>query len=124
MIDNKGFTLIELLVSLVIISIILVITSNLISNTLAISEKDTYKLFKNNVVSVSYDYVNECTNGIIKCEFDFQNNNSFTADVLQSYGYLENLNSPIDNKDLGKCLVLSAVKDNGVVVVDLEDNCY
>ena len=124
MINNKGFTLVEVLVSLVVISMIMIITSSLVTSTLAVSENEAYKLFKNNIVSVSYDYVNECTAGMIDCDFDFLDNNSFKAEVLKNYGYFEDLNSPIDGKDLGQCLILSAVKENGVVLVELKDNCY
>ena len=88
------------------------------------NENTTYKLLKNNIVSASYDYVNECANGIIECDFDFENNNKFKAGVLENYGYFNNLISPIDNKDLSDCLELNAVRDNGVVVIELEDKCY
>ena len=100
------------------------ITTNLISNTLAASENTTYKLLKNNLVSTSYKYVEECTNNLIECNFDFQNNNTFTASVLKQTGYFNNLNSPIDGKDLSDCLILTATKNNGVVVIDLKDECY
>ncbi len=122
--NNKGFTLIEVVVTIVIISLILTITTNLISNTLAASEKTTYTLLKNNIVSAGYTYVEECTNEIIQCDFDYQNNNIFTANTLKKYGYFTNLDSPIDNKDLSDCLILKATKENGVVVIDLEDKCY
>lgn len=122
--NNKGFTLIEVLITIVIISLILLITTNLISNTLAASENTTYKLLKNNLVSTSYKYVEECTNNLIECNFDFQNNNTFTASVLKQTGYFNNLNSPIDGKDLSDCLILTATKNNGVVVIDLKDECY
>jgi len=122
--NNKGFTLIEVVITVVIISLVLFITTNLLSNTLAASENTTYKLVKNNIVSASYEYVRECTNGIMECNFDFDDNNTFKASVLKQYGYFDDLNSPIDNKDLGECLILKATKDNGVVVIDLEDKCY
>ena len=122
--NNRGFTLIEVVITIVIISLILTITANFISSSLALSSDETYKLMKNNIVSVSYNYVDECTNNIIDCDFDFQDNNEFKASVLKKYGYFDKLNSPIDNKDLGECLILKAFKNNGVVVVELEDNCY
>ena len=122
--NNKGFTLIEVTITIVIVSIILLVTTNLITNTLAASEKTTYKLVKNNIVSAAQQYVQECTNGIIKCDFDYKNNNTFKASILKQYGYFENLKSPIDNRDLGECLILKAVSDNGVILIDLEDKCY
>lgn len=122
--DNKGFTLIEVIITLVIISFILIITANLITNTLASSEETTYKLVKNNIITASYKYIDECTNGIINCDFNYETNNTFKASVLKQYGYFNNLNSPIDNQYLGECLILKAVLENGVVVIDLEDKCY
>ena len=83
-----------------------------------------YKLLKNNIVSAGYEYVSECTNGILDCNFDFNDNNKFKAGVLKQYGYFNNLNSPIDNKNLEDCLILEVTKDNGVVVIELEDKCY
>lgn len=122
--NNRGFTLIEVVVSIVVVSLILLITTNLVTTTLAASDDTTYKLIKNNIVSAGYKYVNECSNGIIECDFDFENNNVFSANVLKKYGYFTNLNSPIDNKGLGNCLILKATKDDGVVLIDLEDKCY
>ena len=122
--NNRGFTLIEVVITVVIISLILVISGNLITSTLSISENEAYKLLKNNVVNISYNYVNECTNGIIDCEFDFLDNSQFEASVLKKYGYFDDLSSPIDGKDLGKCLILEVSRDNGVVVIELEDKCY
>ena len=124
MTNNKGFTLVEVVITIAIISLVLVITTNLISSTWAASENTTYKLLKNNIISTSYKYVEECTNEIIECNFDFQNNNTFTAGVLQQYGYFNNLNSPIDNKELNDCLILTATKNNSAVIIDLEDKCY
>ena len=124
MTNNKGFTLIEVIVTVVVLSLILIITTNLITTTLAASENTTYKLIKNNIVSAGYKYVDECSNGIIECNFDYQNNNTFKASILKQYGYFNDLNSPIDNKDLSDCLILTATKDDGVVLIELEDKCY
>ena len=122
--NNQGFTLIEVIITIVLISLVLVIAANLVTNTLAASSNTTYKLVKNNIINASYQYIEECNNQIIDCHFDFQNNNTFKASVLKQYGYFNNLNSPIDDKDLGDCLIIKATKENGVVIIDLEDRCY
>lgn len=122
--NNNGFTLVEVVIAVVVISLLLLITTNLLSDTLAASENTTYKLLKNNIVSAGYEYVSECTNGILDCNFDFNDNNKFKAGILKQYGYFNNLNSPIDNKNLEDCLILEVTKDNGVVVIELEDKCY
>ena len=122
--NNKGFTLIEVVISIVIISLILIVTTNLITNTLAASENTTYKLVKNNIISAGYRYIEECTNGVIQCDFNYKNKNKFNASVLKQYGYFNNLTSPIDNKDLGECLILEAKQENGVILIDLKDKCY
>lgn len=122
--DNKGFTLIEVVITIVIVSLTLVITTNLIRNTFSANDDVTYKIMKNNIVSAGYTYVEECTNGIIDCDFDYISNNKFSANVLKQYGYFENLNSPIDNRDLSECLILDAKSENGVILVNLDDQCY
>ena len=38
--------------------------------------------------------------------------------------FFNNLTSPIDDKDLGDCLILKAKQENGVILIDLEDKCY
>ena len=42
----------------------------LIRNTFSANDDVTYKIMKNNIVSAGYTYVEECTNGIIDCDFD------------------------------------------------------
>lgn len=122
--NNKGFTLIEILVALGIISLATIVTLNQISTTLSISKNETYQIMKNNIVSASYDYIKECNAGLIDCNFSFYNNNRFAARVLKESGYFKSMESPIDNKDLGDCLILEATQDDGVILVDLIDECY
>ena len=123
-INNKGFTLIEVLGVLIIISIIMGIGFRVIQSTLSVGKDDAYQLMKNNIVSVSYDYIQECNEGLISCDFSFDTNNRFFAKELQESGYFKDLVSPIDGKDLGTCLILTATKENGVVLIDLIDECY
>lgn len=122
--NNKGFTLIEVLGVLVVASILLTITFRSIHSTLSVSKEEAYKLMKNNIISASYEYIQECNQKLISCDFSFENNNQFVAEVLKESGYFKNLNSPIDGKDLGSCLLLEATNSNGVTVVNLIDDCY
>lgn len=122
--NNKGFTLIEVLSILVLISIIGVVVFSMFGSTMSATKEETYKLMKNNIISVSYDYVNECNLGLIECDFSFEGNNKFSAKELQNAGFFKSLESPIDGTDLGSCLILEATKSNGVTVINLIDNCY
>lgn len=122
--NNRGFTLIEVLGVLIIVSIVMTIAIHGIQSTLSVGREESYKLMKNNIVSVSYDYIQECREGLIECDFSFEENNRFSARQLQDSGYFTDLNSPIDGRDLGSCLVIEAKNDNGVVIVDLIDECY
>ena len=122
--NNKGFTLIEVLGALVIISIAMVVVFRQISSTLSIGNNEAYKLMKNNIISVSEDYVRESESGTNNTDFSFDTNNTFTAEKLEKYGYFSNLKSPIDGKYLGDCLIITATKNNGNILIDLEDNCY
>lgn len=124
MLNNNGYTLIEVLAVIVLISFASFVIIRGINSTLSVSEKEAYKIMKDNIVSAGYDYVNECDNDIINTEFSFDGNNTFTASVLEKYGYFSNLKSPIDGKYVGECLVLDAIKENGVIIVDIKDNCY
>ena len=122
--NNKGFTLIEVLTILVLVSIIIMGVFATFNSTFSASKEEAYKLMKNNIISVSYDYINECNLGAIVCDFSFDKNNVFTAKELENTGFFKNLNSPIDGKYLGSCLILEATKSNGVTVINLDDNCY
>lgn len=122
--NNKGFTLVEIIGVLVIISIITTAIFATIHSTLSISKEEAYKVMKNNIIKVSYNYISECNQQQIKCDFSFENNNRFSANLLKSNGYFTDLNSPIDGKDLGNCLWLEATQENGVTLINLIDECY
>lgn len=123
--NNKGFTLIEVLITVVVIGIVGLIVVNYAGNTLSISKDEAYKIMKNNIVSSSYDYLNECNAGLISCNLNWVNNEvSFSLYQLKNVGYFDDLSSPIDGKDLGTCIKLNAVRDNGNVNVELVDECY
>lgn len=122
--NNKGFTLIEVLSVLVLVSIVLAVVTMTVGTTMSASKEEAYKLMKNNIVSAGYNYINECNLGTIDCDFSFEDNNKFSASVLRNTGFFKNLDSPIDGKDLGTCLVLDASKSNGVVAINIIDNCY
>lgn len=123
--NNKGFTLIEVLASLVIFTIASLVISRFVGNTLAISKKDSYNLMKNNIISTSEDFLKECDAKTINCNLSWKDNRTtFSAELLEGSGYFKNLKSPIDNKYLGKCLKIDAVKDNGTYHISLIDNCY
>lgn len=123
--NNKGFTLIEVLVVVVIIAIVGMIVVEYVGSTLSISKNEAYKLMKDNIISASYDYLNECNASIISCDLNWGNDEvSFSLLELKNAGYFSNLKSPIDDKDLGTCIKLVATKDNGNVNVKLIDECY
>lgn len=124
-IGNKGFTLVEVLACFFIIGIICAVVVSIAGSTLSVDKEKAYKLMKDNIVSISYDYINECDNNFIDCSYSWDSGKaSFNAGDLKIGGYFDNLNSPIDNKDLSECLIINATKNSGVVNVSLLDNCY
>ena len=122
--NNKGFTLIEILAVLVLVSIVTVVVVANISSSMSLGRNEAYRLMKNNIISAGYQYIAECNQGTIQCDFSFEKNNTFKARVLEESGYFENLKSPIDGAYLGDCLSLKVEKENGVAVVDIIDECY
>ena len=122
--NNKGFTLIEVLGVIAIISIATFVVMKEIGSTLGIGGNEAYKLMKNNIISASESYVRESEAGIIKSNFSMDSNNIFKASTLKEYGYFSNMKSPIDGKYIGDCLILTATRYNGNILIDLEDNCY
>ncbi len=123
--DNKGFTLLETLAVIFIVSIISISIMHYVGNTLSIDKDRAFKLFKDNIVSSAYDYIFECDNGSLKCNYVWNNDStSFNAIELVNNGYFNKLTSPIDNRDLSNCLIINASRDNGNVFVKLIDNCY
>ena len=123
-INNKGFTLIEVLGVIILISIIGGVAISTVGSTVSSSREESYLIMKDNIVSAGYDYINECALGSLQCDFSYDNNNTFWAKDLQNAGFFDNLESPIDGNDLSECLLLEAVKSNGVVVINLQDSCY
>lgn len=122
--NNKGFTLVEVMVMLVIISIALFVVVKQVGSTLSITKKESYEIMKNNIISVSKDYIAECNN-TVSCNLVWTNDNvSFKAVLLKESGYFNDLDSPIDGKDLSNCLTINASRSNGVIDVDLFDSCY
>ncbi len=125
MINNKGFTLIEYLITIVVISFVLFVVVKEIGRTLSITKNEAYSIMKQNITNTAKDYLNECNNNIINCNLNWnKNKTSFKAKILMESNYFKNLNSPIDGKDLSNCLIITAIKDNGVITTKLEDNCY
>ncbi len=122
--NNKGFTLIETLVVLVLVSTIMALSFSKISSSMSLEKNNAYQIMKNNIISASYSYIEECQAKTVSCDFSFSEKNTFAASVLKEKGYFKNLKSPLDGKDLGECLIIKAKKENGVVVIDIEDNCY
>ena len=122
--NNKGFTLIEVLSVLSIISLVLIAVIHNFGTTVSISKEESYKIMKSNIISASNDYIQECTAGIVDCDFSFDNNNIFSAKILKEKGYFKNFKSPIDGKNLEDCLIIKATKENGVIKSSLEDKCY
>lgn len=123
-INNKGFTLVEVLGVLVIIAAITVIAIHNLGGTMSASKEETYKIMKNNIISAGYTYIKECEAGTTECDFSYSENNRFSASNLKESGYFNDLESPLDGKDLGNCLILEATKTNGVTTIDLIDKCY
>ena len=65
--NNKGFTLIEVLGVLFIGLIIVVISFMTFGSTMSVTHNEAYKIMKNNIVAVGYDYINECNLKTINC---------------------------------------------------------
>ena len=123
--NNKGFTLVEVLAALVVLTIIALVATTYIGNTLSASKEETYNIMKNSIISSSYDYLKECSGKFIECDLVWQDNETtFYAEKLKEEGYFDNLNSPIDNKYLGSCLKINATLDNRTFDVYLVDECY
>ena len=124
MINNRGFTLIEVLASLIIISLITILVLRFSGNTLSISKNEAYKIMKNNIYKASNNYVKECEAGVLSCNLEWNNNTTeFYVENLKNGGYFKNFVSPIDGKDIGKCIIIHASKDNGIININLIDNC-
>lgn len=122
--NNKGFSLPETLSVIVIISLILIIAVKSFDKTVSLSKEESYKLMKKNIILSAEKYIKECDIKTINCNFSFENNNKFPVKILKENGYFKNLNSPIDGKDLSNCLIIEAIKENGVIETQIIDTCY
>lgn len=121
--NRKGFTIVELLAVVVIVSLISIIVVNNVKSSMSLSQEEAYRIMKNNLITASYSYIEECRQGIISCTgVDY--NYSFSANELIKNGYFDNIISPFDNKDLSYCLILKVKKEDEATIIDLEDNCY
>ena len=80
---------------------------------------------KSNIIKASENYLKECESNKTKCKTSWINNKtSFKAYILKDSGYYNNFKSPIDNKDLSNCLIITASKDNGTIIANIKDECY
>lgn len=122
--NNKGFTIIELLTTLVVISFLAIIASNIVNTSLASSKEEAYEIMKQNIEKASLNYINECNAKTINCDFSYASNNTFYAEKLKEYGYFKELKSPIDGTYLGNCILIKANYDNGTTIIDIKDTCY
>ncbi len=123
--NNKGFTLVEVLSSLVIITLIIIVVLNISHNTFSISKEQAYEIMKNNIHKASENYIRECESKQLHCNLNWNNNRTeFYVVKLKEYGYFTTLRSPIDGKDIGKCLLIEVEKNNGTLDIELIDNCY
>ena len=123
--NNKGFTIVEVLVAFVLISIVLVFLTKEIGSTLSITKKESYELMKENILKSASIYIKECTSKQLDCNIQWENNQTtFEANILKENGYYKNLKSPIDNKELGKCLIIKVTKTNETTKEIIIDNCY
>ena len=121
--NNKGFTLVEILITLVLISILTLIVGGIINTSLATSKEESYEMIKQNIITASETYINECKNKLINCDFSNDEDTEFYAKKLMEYGYLKKLKSPIDGSYLGECIEIKVTYDNGSSIVELIDNC-
>ncbi len=125
MLNNNGFTLVEVVVCLVIISFILIIVVSFSSNTLSINKEKAYEIMKSNISKASVSYLNECNSLDLDCKLSWNNNKtSFYVEKLRDSGYFKSLISPIDGKDISRCLIIEAYKQNGTIDINILDNCY
>ena len=122
--NHKGFTLVEAIIVVVLLSLVFVFVLRNFDFTMTLGRDEAYKIMKNNVLTSGYHYVDECIAGTLICDFSDSDYYKFSASVLKKYGYFSNLDSPVDGKDLGECLVIVGEKKNGVVILDLIDSCY
>ena len=122
--NRNGFTLVEVLGVLVLISVVFLFVVRSFSTTMSLGKEESYRVMKENIISISYVYVEECMSGTIMCDFSFDENNIFPVRVLKENGYFKNLVSPIDGKELDECLKVEVTRNSGGIVASIIDDCY
>ena len=70
--NNKGFTLIEVLCVIFLISVLFVASFLVVKDTLSITDEKAYQILKENIISQTKTYIDECDNNIINCKNDYE----------------------------------------------------
>ena len=130
--NNKGFTLIEVLCVIFLISIFFFGSFMVINNTFSITNEKAYEIVKEDIITQTKTYINECDNNIINCSNDYKwvsdNDNMITninLSILKKYKYFntDNFINPITNKDISTCLNSIVIKDKySNIEVNLDDS--
>lgn len=118
--NNKGFTLIEVLCVIFLISILFVASFLVVKDTLSITDEKAYQILKENIISQTKTYIDECENNIINCKKDYEwkkvNDNKIAyinLSLLKKYNYFDNdeIINPLTKKDMSSCLKIKVIKD-------------
>lgn len=118
--NNKGFTLIEVLCVIFLISILFVASFLVVKDTLSITDEKAYQILKENIISQTKTYIDECENNIINCKKDFEwkkvNDNKIAyinLSLLKKYNYFDNdeIINPLTKKDMSSCVKIKVIKD-------------
>lgn len=118
--NNKGFTLIEVLCVIFLISVLFVASFLVVKDTLSITDEKAYQILKENIISQTKTYIDECDNNIINCKNDYEwkevNDNKITyinLSLLKKYNYFSNdeIINPLTKKDMSSCLKIKVIKD-------------
>lgn len=130
--NNKGFTLIEVLCVIFLISIFFFGSFMVINNTFSITNEKAYEIVKEDIITQTKTYINECDNNIINCPNDYKwvsdNDNMITninLSILKKYKYFntDNFINPITNKDISNCLNIIVIKNKySNIEVNLDDS--
>lgn len=130
--NNKGFTLIEVLCVIFLISIFFFGSFMVISNTFSITDEKAYEILKENIITQTKTYINECDNNIVNCSNDYKwvsdNDKMITninLSILKKYKYFDtdNFINSITNKDISNCLNIIVIKDKySNIEVNLDDS--
>lgn len=130
--NNKGFTLIEVLCVIFLISIFFFGSFMVINSTFGITNEKAYEIVKEDIITQTKTYINECDNNIINCSNDYKwvsDNDNMIANInlsiLKKYKYFntDNFINPITNKDISNCLNITVIKDKySNIEVNLDDS--